>query len=86
MYWLGLVMCLVGGLWIVVNAFKNGGVLWGLGSLLVPLVAQIYALINFGENKIPLLLSVAGIVLLFLGAGDLMQQAASLQDAGGLPQ
>ena len=84
MYWLGLVMCLVGGLWIVVNAFKNGGVLWGLGSLLVPLVAQVYAVINFGENKIPLVLSVAGIVLLVLGAGDLMQQAASMQ--GALPQ
>ena len=86
MYWLGLVMCLVGGLWIVVNAFKNGGVLWGLGSLLVPLVAQIYALINFGENKVPLLISVAGIVLLFLGAGDLMQQAASMQGTEMLPQ
>ena len=86
MYWLGLVMCLVGGLWIVVNAFKNGGVLWGLGSLFVPLVAQVYALLNFAENKIPLLLSVAGIVLLVLGAGDLMQQAASMQGVEGMPQ
>ena len=86
MYWLGAVMCLIGGIWIVVNAFRNSGVLWGLGSLFVPLVAQIYALINFGQNKIPLLISVAGIVLMVVGFGDIMQQAAALQDAGAMPQ
>jgi hypothetical protein len=86
MYWMGMLLCFVGGLWIVVNAFRNSGVLWGLGSLLVPLVAQIYALLNLGDNKVPLLLSVVGIVLLFMGYGDIVEQAALMQGADALPQ
>lgn len=86
MYWMGMLLCFVGGLWIVVNAFRNSGVLWGLGSLLVPLVAQVYALLNLGDNKVPLLLSVVGIVLLFMGYGDIVEQAALMQGADALPQ
>ena len=86
MYWLGIVLSLVGSLWIVVNAFRNSGVLWGLGSLLVPFVALIYAVLNFAENKIPLVLCVAGIVLAIAGAGDMVQQAAQMQGMETLPQ
>ena len=67
MFWLGVTLSFVGGLWLVVNAFR-ASVLWGLGSLLIPFVALIFGLINFGENKIPLLLSVLGIAMYFMGA------------------
>lgn len=63
MYWIGLILCIVGGLWIVVNAFKKS-IWWGLGSLIIPLVALIYAIMNFAENKIPLLIYVVGVVAL----------------------
>lgn len=78
MYWLGIVLSLVGGLWIVVNAFRTS-VLWGLGSLLIPFVSLIFALMNFAENKVPLLLCVIGLVLVFMGYGAFVEQAAALQ-------
>ena len=55
MFWLGFVLSVVGGLWIVVNAFRNAGALWGIGSLLVPFVGLIYGLLNFADNKVPLI-------------------------------
>lgn len=66
LYWIGIVLCVVGGLWIVVNAFKQS-IWWGLGSLIIPLVGLVFAIMHFAENKIPLLLYVVGIVLLIAG-------------------
>ena len=85
MFWLGVILSLIGGLWIVVNAFRTS-VLWGLGALLVPFVSLIFAIMNFGENKIPLILSVIGTVLLFMGYGSYMEQAAAMQAAAGAAQ
>ena len=48
------------------EAFKES-IWWGLGSLIIPLVGLIFAIMNFAENKIPLLLYVIGIVVLFVG-------------------
>lgn len=84
MFWLGMLLSTVGGLWLVVNAFRSHGVLWGLGSLLIPFVAQLYGLLNFSDNKIPLLLSVAGCALVFMGWDDyiaLMQSTAGMAEA-----
>ncbi|HEU0306599.1 MAG TPA: hypothetical protein VFR30_06485 [Lysobacter sp.] len=75
MFWLGVVLSVIGGLWIVVNAFRTS-VLWGLGSLLVPFVSLIFALMNFSENKIPLLISVIGTVLVFTGYGSYVESMA----------
>jgi hypothetical protein len=38
----------------------------------------IFGLLNFGENKIPLLLSVVGLVMYFMGAGSMAEQAMSM--------
>ena len=62
-------MSFVGWLWLVVNAFRQSA-MWGIGSLLISPIALIFGLLNFAENKIPLLLCVVGIVLYFLGVGD----------------
>lgn len=80
MFWLGVILSLIGGLWIVVNAFRTS-VLWGLGSLLVPFVSLIFALLNFGTNKIPLLISVIGMALLVMGYGSLAEQVAVMEAA-----
>jgi hypothetical protein len=83
MFWLGVILSFVGSLWIVVNAFRTS-VLWGLGSLFIPLVSLIFAIMNFAENKIPLLLCLLGMVLCFMGYGSYIAQ---LQDAGAaMPQ
>lgn len=68
MYILGLLLIAVSGIWIIVNAFGQS-VWWGIGSLLVPFVALIFALMNFAENKVPMLLYIAGIVLFVMGGG-----------------
>jgi hypothetical protein len=66
-YWLGLVVALVGGIWLVVLAFKKS-VLWGLGSLFVPFVSLIFAIMNWDVAKRPFLIQIAGVVLLVIGA------------------
>lgn len=68
MYVLGIVLIAIGAIWIIVNAFGQS-VWWGIGSLLIPFVALIFALLNFAENKLPLLLYVVGVVLLVMGGG-----------------
>lgn len=77
MFWIGTILILVSWLWIAVNGFRKS-VLWGLGCLLVPLVGLIFAVLNFAENKIPLLLYVAGIVLFVVGGGVAQSSAAML--------
>lgn len=77
MYLLGIGLSLIGWLWIVVNAFRES-VLWGVGSLLISPVALVFAIINFGANKIPLLLCVIGIVLLFMGMPSTSDIAAAV--------
>ncbi len=87
MFWLGVLLSAVGGLWLVVNAFRSSGVLWALGSLLVPFVAQLYGVLNFGENKVPLLMSLAGIALFFMGYGSYVEQVQAMQAAAeAMPQ
>jgi len=77
MFWLGVALSLVGWLWLVVNAFRESA-LWGIGSLIISPIALIFGLLNFGENKIPLLLSIAGLALYFMGAGAAADQAMSM--------
>lgn len=77
MFWLGVALGFIGWLWLVVNAFRTSA-LWGIGSLLISPIALVFGLLNFGENKIPLLLSVLGVVLYFMGAGAAMEQAMSM--------
>lgn len=75
MYYLGIALCLIGGLWIVVNAFRTN-IWWGLGSLLIPFVALIFAIMNFAANKIPLAIYVVGLILLVVGFPSMAQLGA----------
>lgn len=77
MFWIGTVLILVSWLWIAVNGFRKS-VLWGLGCLLVPLVGLIFAVLNFAENKIPLFLYIAGMVLFLVGGGASQSTALTL--------
>ena len=49
-------------------------------------VGLIYGLMNLADNKIPLLLSVAGTVMMFMGMGDVVDQAAMQGAIDGMPQ
>jgi len=66
LFGIGALIMFVGFIWIVVNAFKTS-VLWGLGALFVPLVAQIFAIMNWASNKTAFLVWAAGFVLYMVG-------------------
>jgi intracellular septation protein A len=63
MYMLGNIVAIIGALWIIVNAFRKDGVLWGIGCFLCGPITLYYAIRNFADNKIPLAMMVIGIVL-----------------------
>lgn len=68
LFWIGVALMFFGGVWIIINGFKKS-VWWGLGCLIIPFVALIFGLLNFAQNKIPLLLYVLGLILFFAGGG-----------------
>lgn len=80
MFWTGVVLGCIGGLWLAINAFRNNGALWGFGALVVPLVAQFYGLRHLDDNRLPLILSLVGVVLCMLGFND---HAAQVPGPGG---
>jgi hypothetical protein len=50
----GLISLIVGRLWIIVVAAQRGEILAAVGCFFCDLFALIYAIINFGECKLPL--------------------------------
>jgi hypothetical protein len=62
LYWLGLVICIVTGIWLLVLAFKTS-VWWGLGSLIIPFVSLIFVFMHWQVAKRPFLISLAGVAL-----------------------
>ena len=46
----GLILAFVGGIMILINAFKQN-VLWGIGCLVVPFLMPIYAFMHWDKNK-----------------------------------
>lgn len=64
---LGLILAVIGHIGILIEAFKEG-IAWGLGTLLVPIVALIFVVLHWQETKKPFLLSLAGNVIWILGS------------------
>ncbi|HTU68378.1 MAG TPA: hypothetical protein VMF52_20715 [Steroidobacteraceae bacterium] len=62
---LGGILAVVGGIWLLVVTFQTS-VLWGIGSLLIPLVSLIFVAMNWQTTKKPFLIQLAGIVLLII--------------------
>ena len=63
---IGMLLVLIGGIWLLVVTFKQG-VLWGLGSLVVPVVSIAFVCVYWNESKKPFLLQIAGLVLIVIG-------------------
>lgn len=72
---LGLLAVVVGNLWLIVLAFKES-VLWGLGTLFLPLVGLVFAITRWQTAKLPFLIALGGLVLCIAGA-VLMSPGAS---------
>jgi hypothetical protein len=63
---IGIAVCLTGSIWLLVEAFKES-LLWGLGSLFVPLVSLIFVIMFWNRAGKPFLLYLAGMVPLAIG-------------------
>lgn len=68
----------VGGIWLLVVAFKQS-VLWGLLSLFVPFAVFVFIFKYWDKAKQPFLVDLGGVVLVIIG----MAMGASM--GGGMP-
>lgn len=64
---LGGIVMLVGGIWLLVEAFKES-ILWGLGSLFIPFVSLVFVIMHWDVSKTPFLIWIGGLVLTIAGA------------------
>ena len=67
LYIVGLLAAAVGGIWIIVLAFKKS-IGWGLASLFIPFVGLVFAFMNWALCKRPFLIWLLGVILLVIGA------------------
>lgn len=63
---IGLIVALVGGIWLLVEAFRES-ILWGLGALFIPFVGLIFAILHWDKGGKPLLIGIVGNVIMFAG-------------------
>lgn len=63
---LGVILLLIGGIWILVEAFKES-IVWGLCSLFIPLVALVFAFMHLDRTKRALVIYAVGLVLTVIG-------------------
>ncbi len=63
---IGLLSAMIGGIWLLVVAFQES-VLWGIGTIFIPLVGLIFAVTHWAEAKWPFLVNLVGWMLLYAG-------------------
>jgi len=63
---LGGILLLVGWIWIVIHAFKNGKILWGLVSLFIPFGAFFYSFFG-GPGSKPAIIYLVGMAMYLVG-------------------
>lgn len=74
MGFVGLFLLMVGGLavfggaiWLLILAFQES-ILWGVGSLVVPFVSLVFAIMFWDKTKTAFLLHLGGIAVMVFGA------------------
>jgi hypothetical protein len=72
LYGIGLLIAMVGAIWIVVIAFQES-VLWGLGCFFIPCVALYYVITHWEKTKKPFLIEVVGGVICAIGSALVTQ-------------
>lgn len=71
MYFLGAVLLLAGAIWMTVNAAKKDGALAAIFCFICGFYTIYYGIKNFAENKIPLIMFVAGLGLCLVFRPDM---------------
>ena len=64
---LGFIVMAVGGIWILIEAFKESA-LWGIGCILFNPVSLIFVIMHWDVAKKPFFINLAGIAIMILGA------------------
>ena len=67
---IGLIIFIVGGLGLLVAAFKTN-ILWGLGIIVIAPAALVFTFLHWGQAKNPFLLQLLGFVILIASTGGL---------------
>ena len=75
--YVGLLISFVGGIWLLVEAFKTS-IWWGLGSLLIAPVSLVFVILHWQVAKKPFLISLAGTVLALIGLWNTPQFADAM--------
>jgi hypothetical protein len=79
--YLGGALAIVGGIWLLVVTFKIS-ILWGIGSLLLPLVSLIFVIMNWQATKKPFLIQLAGVALVVIAMMNMPPEAFSSATPG----
>ena len=63
LFYIGFLISIVAGIWLLVVAFKTS-IWWGLGSLLLPFISLIFVFVHWQAAKSPFLWSLLGVALM----------------------
>jgi uncharacterized membrane protein len=68
LFYLGIVVAMVGNLWLLVLAFRQN-IWWGLASVIIPFVLYVFVIQFWGERvKTPFFIALTGIIMYIVGA------------------
>ena len=67
---IGLVLFIVGGLGLLIAAFKTN-ILWGLGIIVIAPTALVFTVLHWSEAKNPFLLQLLGFVIILISTSGL---------------
>ena len=65
--YIGLAVFIIGGLGLLIAAFKES-ILWGLGCLLLAPISLVFLILHWDKAKNPFLLQLVGVAIIFLGS------------------
>ena len=64
--WAGLLLLLVGSLFFIIAAFREG-ILWGLAVMVLPIVPLIFLIVHWHRAKGPFFVQLYGLAAVLLG-------------------
>ena len=67
LYAVGAILAAVGGIWVLVLAFRKS-LVWGLLCLFISPIAIVFAIQNWAIAKRPFMIEIVGIVILIVGS------------------
>ncbi|WP_163833352.1 hypothetical protein [Spartinivicinus ruber] len=83
---IGGLLCLVGWIWLIIIAFQNNKIVWGILILLFTLPGYLFGILNWNLAKTPFILLVVGTVLIIIaGPSELKKYSSQYELEGNIP-